>query len=113
MKKRNLWTEELKLLIGKKGHLSEIKEVPEDVRELFKTSHEIPPEQHVLMQAAFQKHVGSSISKTVNLKSDATLDDVKNIFLKSYETSCKGITIYRDGSRGQQPLTSGCDTCDI
>jgi len=113
MKERDLWSEDLKLLVGKKGYLKDLEEIPEDVRELFKTSHEIPPMQHVLMQAAFQKHIGSSVSKTVNLSNDATLEDVKAVYLKAYETGCKGTTIFRDGCLGGQVLYQGCETCDI
>ena len=113
LKERGLWTEELKILVGKKGHIGDIDEIPVDIKELYKTSHEIPPLQHVLMQAAFQKHIGSSISKTVNLNNNATLEDVRNVYLKSYETGCKGVTIFRDGCLGSQVLYAGCETCDI
>ena len=113
LKERGLWNEEIKMLIGKKGHLGSIDEIPDDIKDLYITSHEIPPLQHVLMQAAFQKHIGSSVSKTVNLSNDATLEDVRNVYLKSYETGCKGITVYRDGCLGVQVLYAGCETCDI
>jgi ribonucleoside-diphosphate reductase alpha chain len=113
LKDRGLWSEELKILVGKKGHIGDIDEIPDDIRELYKTSHEIPSLQHVLMQAAFQKHIGSSVSKTVNLNNDATLEDVREVYLKSYETGCKGVTVYRDGSLGKQVLYTGCETCDL
>jgi ribonucleoside-diphosphate reductase alpha chain len=110
---RGLWNEELKLLVGKKGHVGDIDGIPDDIRELYKTSHEIPSLQHVLMQAAFQKHIGSSVSKTVNFNNGATLEDVRDVYLKAYETGCKGITVYRDGSLGKQVLYAGCETCDL
>ena len=113
LKERGIWNEELKILVGKKGHIGDIDEIPDDIKELYKTSHEIPPLQHVLMQAAFQKHIGSSVSKTVNLNNDATLENVREVYLKAYETGCKGITIYRDGSLGKQVLYAGCETCDL
>jgi len=113
MKERGLWSDDIKHLVGKAGHIGDLKEIPDDIKSLFKTSHEVSPEQHVLMQAAFQKHIGSSVSKTVNLNNSATLEDVRAVYLKAYETGCKGITVFRDGCRGQQVLTSGCETCDI
>ena len=113
LKERGLWTEELKVLVGKKGHIGKIDEIPDDIKDLYKTSHEIPPLQHVLMQAAFQKHIGSSVSKTVNLSNGATLEDVREVYLKAYETGCKGITVFRDGCLSRQVLYAGCETCDL
>ena len=85
---------------------------PEEFHNLFKTAHEISPEQHVLMQAAFQKHIGSSVSKTVNLRKNATIQDILNVFLLSYETGCKGVTVYRDECLYNQVLYLGCKICE-
>jgi ribonucleoside-diphosphate reductase alpha chain len=113
MKQAGLWTEQMKVLVAREGIIGHIEEIPQEIRDLFKTSHEISPEQHVLMQAAFQKNIGSSVSKTVNLNTEASLEDVRNVFLKAYETGCKGITIYRDGCLNNQVLNLGCEVCEI
>lgn len=87
--------------------------LPSDMKSYIKTTHEISPEWHVKMQAAFQEHVHNSVSKTVNLPHEATIDDVENIYLMAYKMGCKGITVYRDGSRYKQLLSSvRCVECD-
>ena len=87
--------------------IQKMKEIPKDVRELFVTSYDIDPVWHVRMQAAFQKHVDNAVSKTVNLSSDATAEDIKEIYLKAYESGAKGITVYRYGSRPEQVIYIG------
>ena len=82
-------------------------EVPEAVQALFQTAHDITPEWHVRTQAAFQKFVDSSISKTTNFPRSATPADVEQIYLQAYATGCKGVTVYRDGSREDQVLSTG------
>ncbi|MGA1824650.1 MAG: adenosylcobalamin-dependent ribonucleoside-diphosphate reductase [bacterium] len=77
--------------------------------ELFVTAFDIPPRQHVLIQAAFQKYTDNAVSKTVNLPSNADEEDVRDIFLLAHTLKCKGITVYRYGSKKNQPLTCGCD----
>ena len=79
-------------------------EVPEEIKRVFVTTHQISPEYHVKMQAAFQEFVDNGVSKTVNLPYDATLLDVENVFLLAYKLGCKGVTVYRDGSKQQQVL---------
>lgn len=86
--------------------LDSVKEVPDEVRRLFVTTHDISPEWHVRMQAAVQAHVDNAVSKTVNLPSAATMLDVENVFLLAWKLGCKGCTIYRDGSKGEQVLTT-------
>lgn len=83
-----------------------IPEVPEDIKRLFKGANDISPRGHVLMQAAVQKYVDSSISKTINMPSTATVEDVKMVYKLAYEAGCKGVTVYRDGSRDGQVLNT-------
>jgi len=90
---------------GKK--LKDVKEVPEEIKRLFVTAHEISPEWHVKMQAAFQRFTDSAVSKTVNFPHEATPEDVAKVYKLAYQEGLKGITIYRDGSRDSQVLTVG------
>jgi ribonucleoside-diphosphate reductase alpha chain len=98
-KKRGFYTEELIKKIGLKGNLKGFKEIPRDIKRLFVTAHEIPPEDHIEMQAAFQEFTDNAVSKTINLKQKATRDDVAKAFMLAYEKGCKGITIFRYGSK--------------
>ncbi|MHA1130893.1 MAG: adenosylcobalamin-dependent ribonucleoside-diphosphate reductase [Candidatus Helarchaeota archaeon] len=93
--------------IAKQGTISNITEIPKEIREIFVTALEVSPEAHVKMQAAFQRHVDNAVSKTVNLPRNATIEDVKKIFHLAYELRCKGITIYRYGSKEHQVLSIG------
>ncbi len=101
------YSDELMKLVAKKGSIKDFTEIPEKIRQVFVTSHDITPEWHVKMQAAFQKYTDNAVSKTVNLRHEATRDDVRRVFELAYETGCKGVTIYRDGSRDSQVLNIG------
>jgi ribonucleoside-diphosphate reductase alpha chain len=79
-------------------------------RKLFVTTHQIEPEWHVKIQAAWQKYFDNSISKTVNFGHDATIDDVKTVYMQAWKLGCKGVTIYRDGSKGDQVLSASQST---
>jgi ribonucleoside-diphosphate reductase alpha chain len=98
-KSRKFHRPELMEEILTRGNLTGIEEIPEAVRRVFVTALEIGPEWHVRVQAAFQKHCDNAVSKTVNLRASATAEDVQRVFLLAYKLKCKGITIFRQGSR--------------
>jgi ribonucleoside-diphosphate reductase alpha chain len=104
-KERGFYSKELMKTIAEHGTIQDIDEIPEDVRDIFVTSHDITPEDHIRMQAAFQKHTDNAVSKTVNFCHDATRDDVATVYRLAYQSGCKGVTIYRDGSRDRQVLS--------
>jgi len=101
-------TDELMQKVTRTGCVRPLAEAPPLVRKLFVTSREVPPLQHVAVQAAFQRHTDNAVSKTINLRAEATRDDVREIYLKAYEMGCKGITVYRDTSRKSQVLAVEC-----
>ncbi len=92
--------------IAEEGHIH-FDEVPLEVQDTFRTAHEISPEWHVRMQAAFQEHVDSAISKTTNFPFEAARRDVRKIYETAFASGCKGVTVYRDGSRPMQVLSTG------
>ncbi len=100
------YSDQLMERIACEGHIH-FDEVPEGVQRTFVTAHDVTPEQHVKMQAAFQNYVDSAISKTCNFPSDATPDDVRAIYELAFRLGCKGVTVYRDGSRENQVLSTG------
>lgn len=106
-KERGFYSSELMKLIAQHGTVKDIDQVPEDIRRIFVTSHDITPEDHIRMQAAFQKYTDNAVSKTVNFGNTATRDDVATVYRLAYQLGCKGITIYRDGSRDMQVLSVG------
>jgi len=92
--------------VKEKGILRDIK-LPDKIKKLFVTTYEIPPEQHLAIQAAFQKYTHNAVSKTINLPRDVTVEDVKNIYLKAYKLGLKGITVFRYGSKSEQVIYVG------
>jgi ribonucleoside-diphosphate reductase alpha chain len=105
-KREGWYSEELIQNIARQGHIH-FPEVPEKWQRVFVTAHDITPEWHVRMQASFQEHCDSAISKTTNFPHTATPDDVRAIYELAYELKCKGVTVYRDGSRDNQVLSTG------
>jgi len=108
-RERGFWSRGLMERIAEKGSLNEFEEIPDDVKKLFVTAHDITPREHIMMQAAFQKYVDNAVSKTVNFPHSATPEDVKEVYLLAYKLGCKGVTVYRDGSREEQVLTKGTE----
>jgi ribonucleoside-diphosphate reductase alpha chain len=97
----------LRAKISESGSVRGLREIPENIRRIFVTAHDIDPIWHIRMQAAFQRHVDSAVSKTVNLKHDAAPEDIAKIYLLAHELGCKGITVFRDGSKQDQVLRPG------
>ncbi|MCL2403055.1 MAG: vitamin B12-dependent ribonucleotide reductase [Coriobacteriia bacterium] len=104
---RGFYSAELMEKIAEHGGCADLEEVPEDLRKAFVTAHDISPEWHIRMQAAFQDHVDNAVSKTVNFANYATAEDVRLVYDLAYKLGVKGVTIYRDGSKDAQVLTTG------
>ena len=106
-RREGFYSEELMQKLADGVHLGDIESVPQDMKRLFTTAHEIGAQWHVRMQAAFQKSTHNAVSKTVNFSRETTRQDIAEVYLLAYEEGLKGITIYRDGSREGQVLTTG------
>lgn len=107
MEERGLYTRKLMEKIAEHGTLQGVEGVPEDIRKVFVAAHDITPEWHIKMQAVFQKYTDNAVSKTVNFHQEASIEDVREVYLLAYELGCKGVTIYRDKSRDEQVLSVG------
>jgi ribonucleoside-diphosphate reductase alpha chain len=109
-RKMGFYSNELQEKVVEKGHVRGMKEVPPEIRKLFKTAHEISPEDHIEMQACFQEFTDNAVSKTVNMPYRAKKEDVAKAFLLAYEKGCKGITIFRYGTAKKGTLVRFTDT---
>jgi len=108
--KRGFYSEGLREEVINRGNLRGIKEIPCDVRKLFKTAHEIPPEDHIEMQACFQEFTDNAVSKTINMPHKVKKEDVARAFLLAYEKGCKGITVFRYGTKKTGTLVKFSET---
>ncbi|MGI6113270.1 MAG: vitamin B12-dependent ribonucleotide reductase [Mahellales bacterium] len=105
--KEGFYSEELMMEIAQKGSLAHVQGIPSHIKDVFVVAHDVSPKYHVMIQAAFQKYTDNAVSKTVNFPREATKDDVREVYMLAYKTGCKGVTIYRDGSRETQVLNVG------
>ncbi len=106
-RKEGFYSQDLVKQLGEGKHLKDMDGAPDWAKRVFVTAHDISPEWHVKMQAAFQRHTDNAVSKTVNFPHEATAEDVARVYLMAWEEGLKGITIYRDGCRDKQVLTTG------
>ena len=105
-RQEGFYSEELMEDLARTGSLEHL-DIPQWVKDVFRVSHDIEPDWHVKMQGAVQKYVDNSVSKTINFPSDATVDEIAGAYMLAYELGCKGITVYRDGSKSGQVLSTG------
>ncbi len=106
-KERGFWSEDLMNKVSEKGVIRNIEGIPNNVKAIFGTAHEIDPIWHIRMQDAFQKYTENAVSKTINLRHDVTPEDIKTAYLQAYDSDCKGITVFRDGCKDAQVLNLG------
>jgi len=106
LKVRGLYTSALMQMVIDNGSIQDLEEIPQEIKDVFVVSHDIKADSHVKMQGAFQKYTDLAVSKTINLPAEATVEDVENAYMLSWKLKCKGITIYRDGSRGAGVLST-------
>jgi ribonucleoside-diphosphate reductase alpha chain len=111
-KAQGWYSEDLMTRIASEGHIH-FGEVPAEVQRVFVTAHDVSPEWHIRTQAAFQEYVDSAISKTCNFSNEATAEDVRQIYLMAHDLNCKGVTVYRDGCRPMQVLSTGKTAKDV
>lgn len=104
---RGFYSEEVMKKVVEQGSIANIEEIPDDVKRVFVTTRDIEPEWHIKIQSAFQKYTDNAVSKTINFPYAASKEDIAKAYLMAYKEGCKGITVYRDGSREEQVLNVG------
>jgi ribonucleoside-diphosphate reductase alpha chain len=105
MRQRGLYSKELMAKAGKFGTIQNVEEVPAELRKIYVTAFDVPPSQHLKIQGAFQRYTDNSVSKTINLPPEASAEEVRGIYFSAYELKCKGITVYRYGTKKEQVLS--------
>lgn len=103
-RKEGFYSDEVMNEVADHGSAAGVYDIPEEFRKVFVTAHDISPEWHIRLQAAFQKYTDNAVSKTVNFPNSAEIDDIENVYKLAYKLDCKGVTVYRDGSRDSQVL---------
>ncbi len=109
LRRRGLYSDALMQDIAHEGTVAHLRALPKELRRVFVCAHDVPPLYHARMQAAFQRHTDNAVSKTVNFPKTAAREDVAEVYLLAYKEGCKGVTIYRDGSRDGQVLNIGAE----
>ncbi|MHC4144458.1 MAG: adenosylcobalamin-dependent ribonucleoside-diphosphate reductase, partial [Planctomycetota bacterium] len=104
-KQRGFYSRKLERQIARTGSIQQLAQIPAEVRRIFKAAYDIAPQWHIRMQAAFQQHCDAAVSKTINFKENATVSAVDKAYKLAYQLGCKGVTVYRRGSREQEPMT--------
>jgi len=107
MKEHGLYSQELMELVAQTGSAANLEQIPLEIRRVLVTAHDIAPKWHVAMQAAFQEFTDNAVSKTVNFPNDATPEQIEEVYRLAYKLGCKGVTVYRSGSREAEVLTVG------
>lgn len=106
-KERGFWSEKIEKIVSEKGHIRDVDEIPQDVKRIFGTAHEVHHDWHIKMQAAFQKYTENAVSKTINMRNSVTREDIKKAYILAWKTGCNGITVFRDGCKDAQVLNLG------
>jgi ribonucleoside-diphosphate reductase alpha chain len=110
MEEWGLLNQDLLEEVSQTGSVAHLTQIPEEMKDIYQTAHDISPEWHIRMQAAFQKYTDNAVSKTINFPNHAGIDDIRNAYVLAYQLGCKGVTVYRDGSRDNQVLSVGSTT---